>query len=321
MLLISEISKHIVKQVIFLKMDTPSFHLCHLVCNVYLVCVNLQVEFSSTLPTSQNGTTITHFAVEQDDNTSLHIVDFLISNSQHVIQKDSEGNTPLHVAARYGKLNCMKLLLLKTTGEFNFQNAAGKTPKDVAKECNFEEIVDLLSENKHKRIEISMEFDDIDWGLPEVGGEGLYELPLGMTLSAEKSGTGEDQATPPAPFYTGSLEPGEGTPPVPPRRSKGQRTSESSNRDSMLDVPRDENYPPVPPRPDSHQAFLARALFDCEADYRDELSFAFGDNIVVTQILDEDWWRGFLISNRNAIGVFPSCYVERVEGNKIPSAT
>ena len=280
------------------------------------------MEFSSTLPASQNGTSIIHFAVEQEDNASLHIVDFLISNSQHVIQKDSDGNTPLHVAARYGKLNCMKLLLLKTTGEFNFQNAEGKTPKDIASQCNFEDIVDLLSENKHKRIEISLEFDDIDWGLPEVGNEGLYELPLGMRLSSDdKSSTGEEQATPPAPFYTGSLEPGEGTPPVPPRRSKGKQSDDRLNRDSILDIPGDDNYPPVPSRPDSHQAFLVRSLFDCEADHMDELSFAFGDNIVVTQILDEDWWRGFLISNRNAIGVFPSCYVERVEGNKIPSAT
>ena len=289
---------------------------------MYLVCIYLQAEFSSPLPSLPNCTSIIHFAVEQEDNTSLHIIDFLISNSQHVIQKDSDGNTPLHVAARCGKLNCMKLLLLKTSAEFNFQNAEGKTPKDVAKECNFEDIVDLLSEHKHRRIEISMEFDDIDWGLPEVNDVGLYEVPLSLRMSDDlKSDTGEEQATPPTPFYTGSLEPGEDTPPVPPRRSKGQKLSESSIRDSMLDVPRDDHYPQVPPRPDSHQAFLARALFDCEADYTDELSFAFGDNIVVTQILDEEWCRGFLISNRNAIGVFPSCYIERVEGNKIPSAT
>ena len=258
------------------------------------------------------------------------MVDFLVSNSQHVVQNDNEGNTPLHVAARYGKLNCVKLLLLKTTGEFNFQNAENKTPKDIAKENNFEDILDLLSESKHKRIEISLEFNDIDWGLPVPGTEGLYEVPASLRLSSEEKDQANDETSQTGIFghehlFSGSLDPGEETPPIPPRRSIGMKSSNGGSRNSVSEpldpLDKNDNCPPIPPRPASHQAFLVRALHDCDADYTDELSFAFGDNIVVTQILDEDWWRGFLISNRNTVGVFPSCYVEKVEGHKIPSAT
>ena len=280
------------------------------------------MDFSSPLPSVQNGSSILHLAIEQEDNTSLHIVDFLVSNSQQVVQKDQEGNTPLHVAARCGKLNCVKLLLLKTTGEFNFQNADKQTPKDIAKENSFEDIVDLLSESKQKRIEISLEFNDIDWGLPVPGTEGLYEVPVSLMLPEDKE-QASDRVSQSGVFghehlFSGNLDPGEDTPPIPPRRSIGMK---NSNGDSSNSLPEQLDCPPIPPRPGSHQAFLVRALFDCVADYTDELSFAFGDNIVVTQILDEDWWRGFLISNRNTVGVFPSCYVEKVEGHKIPSST
>ena len=289
----------------------------------------LQVDFCSPLPSVQNGSSILHFATEQEDNTSLHIVDFLVSNSQHVVQKDQDGNTPLHVAARYGKLNCLKLLLLKTTGEFNFQNTEAKTPKDIAKENSFEDIVDLLSESKHKRIEISMEFNDIDWGLPAPGTEGLYEVPISLRPDQEEKDQIPDRVTQSGVFghehlFSGSLEPGEETPPIPPRRSFGMKSGNggiSASDLELLEPLNKDDIPPVPPRPESHQAFLVRALYECDADYTDELSFTFGDNIVVTQILDEDWWRGFLISNRNTVGVFPSCYVEKVEGNKIPSTT
>ena len=293
------------------------------------------MDFSSTLPNSQDGSSIIHFAVEQEDNTSLHIVDFLVSNSPDVVQKDLEGNTPLHVAARYGKLNCLKLLLLKTTGECNFLNSDHKTPLDIAKDNTFEEIVDLLSESKQRRIEQSLEFNDIDWGLT-ASEPGLYELPVGMTLT-EKDQPRDDAVNQASVaslrghehLFSGSLEPGEFTPPIPPRRTKTVRSEGGTTSLEVVDIEmapdtfesaKSPNGPPIPPRPYSHQAFLARALYDCEADFPDELSFKSEDNIVVTQMLDEDWWRGFLVTNRDSVGVFPSCYVERVEGFKIQSS-
>lgn len=90
-------------------------------------------------------------------------------------QKDIDGNTPFHTAAKYGKTTCLKLLLLKTAGEFNYKNNEGKTPLDIAKENDFEEMVSILSEGKQKRIDSCLEFLEIDWGLTTAGSDNCYE--------------------------------------------------------------------------------------------------------------------------------------------------
>lgn len=50
-------------------------------------------------------------AIEQEDLTSLHLVDFILGNSRSENQVDSFGNTPLHIAVLTDNPQCIKLLL------------------------------------------------------------------------------------------------------------------------------------------------------------------------------------------------------------------
>lgn len=59
-----------------------------------------------------HGHTALHIAIEQEDLTSLHMIDFILGNSRSGNQADEEdGNTPLHIATLTDNPQCIKLLL------------------------------------------------------------------------------------------------------------------------------------------------------------------------------------------------------------------
>lgn len=57
-----------------------------------------------------------------------------------------------------------------------------------------------------------------------------------------------------------------------------------------------------------------RALYDCEADRDDELSFKVGDIIIVTnqQTDDDNWIEGALETDPGHTGMFPISFVEKI---------
>jgi Arf-GAP/SH3 domain/ANK repeat/PH domain-containing protein len=54
-----------------------------------------------------------------------------------------------------------------------------------------------------------------------------------------------------------------------------------------------------------------RALYDCEADNDDELTFEEGDVIVIIneETEDENWMEGHLLNDPNKRGLFPVSFV------------
>ena len=54
------------------------------------------------------------------------------------------------------------------------------------------------------------------------------------------------------------------------------------------------------------------ALYDCEADREDELSFKEGEFILITseKTEDEDWMEGFIEDNPKRKGLFPASFVQ-----------
>ena len=62
-------------------------------------------------PLLDDGRTCLHLAIEQEDLTSLHIIDFILANSRGENSADELGNTPLHIAAVTDNPLCIKLLL------------------------------------------------------------------------------------------------------------------------------------------------------------------------------------------------------------------
>ena len=90
----------------------PSF----LLYQVYAEGANLKA------PLFEDERTCLHLAIEQEDLTSLHIIDFILANSRGENCVDCMGNTPLHIAALTDNPQCIKLLLNHnanlTTSEF-----------------------------------------------------------------------------------------------------------------------------------------------------------------------------------------------------------
>ena len=97
------------------------------------------MDLSAPLPGYPGGFTALHLAIELEDMTSLHIVDFLLGNGSVRLREpscptgqlpsaflslpspyfsrtenctDVEGNTPLHLAVTNDHSHCVKLLLL-----------------------------------------------------------------------------------------------------------------------------------------------------------------------------------------------------------------
>lgn len=64
-------------------------------------------------------------------------------------------------------------------------------------------------------------------------------------------------------------------------------------------------------RNDFHRYRRCRALYDCEADNEDELTFEEGDVIVILaeETEDENWMEGILESDPDRRGLFPSSFV------------
>ncbi|CAG5119215.1 unnamed protein product, partial [Candidula unifasciata] len=55
-----------------------------------------------------------------------------------------------------------------------------------------------------------------------------------------------------------------------------------------------------------------RALYDCEADNEDELTFQEGEIIVVLHEEEEEWWEGEIEGQPHRRGLFPLSFVTPV---------
>uniref|UniRef100_UPI0040389255 arf-GAP with SH3 domain, ANK repeat and PH domain-containing protein 1-like n=1 Tax=Callospermophilus lateralis TaxID=76772 RepID=UPI0040389255 len=98
-------------------------------------------------PGQELGETALHLAVRTADQTSLHLVDFLVQNCGNLDKQTSLGNTVLHYCSMYGKPECLKLLL-RSKPTVVIVNQAGETALDIAKRLKASQCEDLLSQAK-----------------------------------------------------------------------------------------------------------------------------------------------------------------------------
>ncbi|KAK1173579.1 arf-GAP with SH3 domain, ANK repeat and PH domain-containing protein 1-like isoform X2 [Acipenser oxyrinchus oxyrinchus] len=92
------------------------------------------VELMEPLPETgqEPGETALHFSVRTADQTSLHLVDFLVQNCGNLDKQTGKGNTALHYCCIYEKQECLKLLLRgKPTTDITNQN--GETALDISR--------------------------------------------------------------------------------------------------------------------------------------------------------------------------------------------
>ncbi|XP_071042837.1 arfGAP with SH3 domain, ANK repeat and PH domain-containing protein isoform X2 [Parasteatoda tepidariorum] len=119
---------------------------------------------------------------------------------------------------------------------------------------------------------------------------------------------------------TGSLQrPKCPPPPTPPVASTDalETLSNGQSTDSLpqsCDSNSSQSQTPVPPprkRHDPIKLRRCRALYDCDADREDELSFKEGEVIIIISEItdDDDWMEGMIEGQTERRGVFPSSFV------------
>uniref|UniRef100_A0A8C2F2C4 ArfGAP with SH3 domain, ankyrin repeat and PH domain 1a n=1 Tax=Cyprinus carpio TaxID=7962 RepID=A0A8C2F2C4_CYPCA len=116
------------------------------------------------------GETALHFAVRTSDQTSLHLVDFLVQNRCKMLNMDlCVGNTSLHYCCTYEKPECLKLLL-RGKPSIDLVNQNGETALDIARRLKNAQCEDLLAEaaagrfNPHVHVEYewNLRLEEID---------------------------------------------------------------------------------------------------------------------------------------------------------------
>ncbi|XP_056333358.1 arf-GAP with SH3 domain, ANK repeat and PH domain-containing protein 1a [Danio aesculapii] len=115
------------------------------------------------------GETALHFAVRTSDQTSLHLVDFLVQNSGTLDRQTESGNAALHYCCTYEKPECLKLLL-RGKPSIDLVNQNGETALDIARRLRNAQCDELLVEaaagrfNPHVHVEYewNLRLEEID---------------------------------------------------------------------------------------------------------------------------------------------------------------
>ncbi|XP_011681568.1 arf-GAP with SH3 domain, ANK repeat and PH domain-containing protein 2 isoform X8 [Strongylocentrotus purpuratus] len=420
------------------------------------------VDLVAPLPNVAGNKTALHLAVEQQDDVNLHIVDFIIQNTTVADQQMTDGNTALHLAAKYDKVECVKLLL-RGSANIEILNKAKETALDIAIKCGNNQCEDVLRSATSGKV-TQCEHVEFCWGM--MGNEDGVDFSDDdlddrekKPLQSPRRPNSRPQTLPNSPVSTlprssrdrfsdmlmANVNKGDHStsdklkmppPPIPPRRNFLQRwsswidpsakpsdsTSSSSSsapppipksnsqveqmkqflawenrrasyshsygrcsRPELLPRPPSVDSPPaIPPkkyltsdsngtamgassRPGSQASFHSnsrpnsqqdlpttpgsrsqsrhgsstddassskssssgpptpaprgaktrpkrvRALYDCQADYQDELTFEEGETILVTGEADAEWWIGEIEGKPSRRGVFPVCFVHVID--------
>ncbi|KAL4635470.1 arf-GAP with SH3 domain, ANK repeat and PH domain-containing protein 1-like isoform X2 [Arapaima gigas] len=115
------------------------------------------------------GETALHYAVRTADQTSLHLVDFLVQNSGNLDKQTEKGNTALHYCCLYEKHECLKLLLRgKPATDITNQN--GESALDMARrlrnaqceEALVQAAVGKFSPHVHVEYEWNLRLEEVD---------------------------------------------------------------------------------------------------------------------------------------------------------------
>ncbi|XP_042076911.1 arf-GAP with SH3 domain, ANK repeat and PH domain-containing protein 1 isoform X2 [Haplochromis burtoni] len=221
------------------------------------------VELMEPLPEAgpEAGETALHYSVRTADQTSLHLVDFLVQNSGNLDKQTEWGNTALHYCCMYEKPECLKLLLRgKPATDITNQN--GETALDVARRLRntqCEEALVQAAEGKfnphiHVEYEWSLRLEEMD-----ESDDDLDDKPSPIK---------KDRSPRPQSFcHSSSLSPHDklSLPGFISQRDKQQRLSYSAFTNQMYSASTDlssspvADGPPLPPRNQGkapHLAFL-----------------------------------------------------------------
>ncbi|XP_062337632.1 arf-GAP with SH3 domain, ANK repeat and PH domain-containing protein 1a isoform X3 [Osmerus eperlanus] len=115
------------------------------------------------------GETALHYSVRTADQTSLHLVDFLVQNSGNLDRQTESGNTALHYCCLYEKQECLKLLL-RGKPDIDIANQSRETALDIARRLRnslceeplVEAATGKFNPHVHVEYEWSLRLEEID---------------------------------------------------------------------------------------------------------------------------------------------------------------
>ncbi|XP_051659378.1 arf-GAP with SH3 domain, ANK repeat and PH domain-containing protein 2-like [Manacus candei] len=303
-------------------------------------------------PLQEPGETILHLAVLLSDQTSLHIVDFLVRNSGILVQQTAEGNTALHYCCSHNKPQCATLLL-RARADITITNRAGETALDVARRMRHSLCEKLLLQAQSSQFNPHIHVEYERW----LGQDDMFESDedLDEKMGPEKRGSAHPQScyhppaavprpeaaeavpqggwpdpcpspahhlhvdVPPAPSHPPPLPPQQAQPgalkAMDPLCTSGPSKVEEPGPHRSLQEPDPCSghawNVPLPQRSSLNRRLLhrVRALYDCDADREDELTFHTGEVIVVSEKEDSNWWKGWIEGQPHREGAFPASFV------------
>uniref|UniRef100_A0A673IJA4 ArfGAP with SH3 domain, ankyrin repeat and PH domain 2b n=1 Tax=Sinocyclocheilus rhinocerous TaxID=307959 RepID=A0A673IJA4_9TELE len=290
------------------------------------------------------GETALHLAVRMVDRNSLHIVDFLVQNSGNLDKQTAKGSAALHYCCLTDNSECMKLLL-RGKASVTITNEAGETPLDLAQRLRHKKCEELLTQaqtgkfNVHVHVEYDWRLhnDDLDEILlfsknvlnsSEVTMKTFIILPkisiLNKLLPPAPPPPPPAAKRPPPPDPKASLPQ---VPLVPSVPSAPPVIPPTPARPAPIVPPAPvlptsfsskPPPPPVPPQPKApapkpvkspSRPKRVKALYNCQADNLDELTFSEGEVIIVDGEEDKEWWVGHIDGEPTRKGVFPVSFV------------
>uniref|UniRef100_A0A8D3DKV8 Un-named sa1614 n=1 Tax=Scophthalmus maximus TaxID=52904 RepID=A0A8D3DKV8_SCOMX len=280
-------------------------------CDIYSL---IQLHCTLTLfPYQQEkGETAIHLAVLLADRTSLHILDFLAQNCSNVDMQTTAGNTALHYSCLHNKSDCVKLLL-RARANTHIKNELGETALDVSRKLKHSHCEALLQQaqsnqfDHHVHVEYEWRLrhddlydsdDDFDDKVTTATERLLVYLLYSFSVQEQNRVVlTVDNLSLFILCYLMNFG----------VRSQSQITSRPQLtcvqihlQHHLLDVH----------QPRGAASRRVQALYDCQADHHDELSFTEGQVLVVLGQDDCDWWHGYIEDEPDQRGLFPSSFVQ-----------
>uniref|UniRef100_A0A8C4IBR1 Un-named sa1614 n=1 Tax=Dicentrarchus labrax TaxID=13489 RepID=A0A8C4IBR1_DICLA len=278
-------------------------------CDIYSLIQLYAQRTELMFPSQQEkGETALHLAVLLADRTSLHILDFLAQNCSNVDVQTSAGNTALHYSCLHNKSDCVRLLLRARANTHISNNELGETALDMSRRLKHGHCEALLQQAQSNQFDHHVHVE-YEWRLRH---DDLYDSDDDF----------DDKVT----MVTDSLL-------IYLLNSFFVRVSQPSSAITLnilclvkilysvcceyrvyeliyylLLFCIFKYYYVNQPRGTTSRR--VEALYDCQADHHDELSFSEGQVLVVLGQEDSDWWHGYIEDEPERRGLFPSSFVQ-----------
>eukprot|EP00058_Branchiostoma_floridae_P016890 XP_002602378.1 hypothetical protein BRAFLDRAFT_199108 [Branchiostoma floridae] len=204
------------------------------------------VDMTAPLPGYDQGETALHLAMMQEDGTSLHVVDFLVQNSNNLDVKTKAGNTPLHICALHDQTECMKLLL-RSKPKLDIDNNDGESALAVSVRKQHRVCQEMLEQASQGKLTLC-ENINMDWALSQDYEDGHLDFSDDELDEKDRVSISPDKKKAPRPHSVFSSM----TPEKPFMRERSSSTRERQRPSTtvgelMSAIPPPSTAPPPPP--------------------------------------------------------------------------